>query len=69
MVEALGGGYIFITSLSRRREDFPQFPDVPSGVAIKSQLVYSLRYVGVHVVCLVDFQVRGGQLQIYSFAT
>jgi hypothetical protein len=31
----------FITGLSRRGEDFPQFPDVPVGVAAESQLMYS----------------------------
>jgi hypothetical protein len=31
----------FITGISRRGEDFPQFLDVPVGVAIESQLMYS----------------------------
>jgi hypothetical protein len=31
----------FITGLSRRGEDFPQFPDVPVGVSTESQLMYS----------------------------
>jgi hypothetical protein len=58
----------FITGLSRRGEDFPQFPDVPVGVAVESQLMYSQRYIGVDVLSPVDFQVSGGQLQITSFS-
>jgi hypothetical protein len=52
----------FITGLSRRGEDFPQFPDVPVGVAVESQLMYSQRYIGVDVLSPADFQVSGGQL-------
>ena len=59
----------FITSLSKRGEDFTQFFYVPLGVAIEIQLIYSQRYVGDHVVPLPDFQVPGGQLQIFSFGS
>ena len=41
-------------------EDFREFPDDPRGVAIDIRVVYSQRYVGGHVVCPTDFQVRGG---------
>jgi hypothetical protein len=57
----------FITGLSRRGEDFPQFPDVPVGVATESQLMYSQRYIVVDVLSPADFQVSGGQLRITSF--
>jgi hypothetical protein len=39
----------FITRISRRGGDFPQFPDVPVGVAGESQLMYSQIYIGVDV--------------------
>jgi hypothetical protein len=39
----------FITGLSRRGEDFSQFPDVPVGVVAESQLMYSYKYIGVDV--------------------
>lgn len=50
----------FITAISKREEDFPQFPYVPHGVAIESQLAYSQRYVGPHAVYPTDFQVCCG---------
>jgi hypothetical protein len=57
----------FITGLSRRGEDFPQFLDVPVGVAAESQLAYSQRYIARDIPSPGDFQVAGGQLQITSF--
>jgi hypothetical protein len=38
----------FITGLSRRGEDWPQFPDLPPGVAGETQLAYVQRYVIRH---------------------
>jgi hypothetical protein len=50
----------FITGLSRRGEDFPQFHDVPMGVAAESQLSYSQRYI-MHDITSPDyFQVASG---------
>jgi hypothetical protein len=57
----------FITGLSRRGEDFPQFPDVPVGVAAESHLAYSQRYIVHNIPSPGDFQVVGGQLLIASF--
>lgn len=57
----------FIIGLCRRGEDFPWQPDVPLSVAKESQLIYSQRYIGDHVVSPMDFQVFGGQLWISSF--
>jgi hypothetical protein len=45
----------FITRISRRGKDFPQFPDVPVGVATESKLMYSQRYIGVEVLSPTDF--------------
>ena len=50
----------FITGLSRRGMDFPSFPDVPTGFVAGSQLVYSQRYIGAHVLSPSEFQVPGG---------
>ena len=50
----------FITGLSRRGEDFPQFPDVPMGVAAESQLAYSQRYIACDIPSPGNFQVVGG---------
>ena len=57
----------FITGLSRRGQDFPQFPDVPVSYAIGNQLVYSQRYISADILSPTDFQVFGGQLRITSF--
>ena len=57
----------FITGLSRRGVDFPSFPEVPAGCVVGSQLVYSQRYIGAHLVSPTDFQVAGGQLCISAF--
>ena len=57
----------FIIGLSRRGEDFPEFLDVPYGVAVESHLVYSHRYVTGHVVRPTYFQMRGGKLWIAFF--
>lgn len=59
--------FYFITSLSKRGYDFPQFPYVPLSVSIDSQLIYSQRYVGDHLVSLVYFQVSHGMLRIFYF--
>ena len=47
--------------------DFPSFPDVPPGCVAGSQLVYSQRYIGAHVMSPSEFQVLGGQLRIGAF--
>jgi len=47
--------------------DFPSFPDVPAGCAAGSQLVYSQRYIGAHLLSPSEFQVPGGQLRIGAF--
>ena len=47
--------------------DFPSFPDVPAGCVAGSQLVYSQRYIGAHVLSPSKFQVPGGQLRIGTF--
>ena len=47
--------------------DFPSFPDVPAGCVAGSQLVYSQRYIGAHVLSPSKFQVPGGQLRIGAF--
>ena len=57
----------FITSLSRRGEDFPQFLYVPIGCVIGSQLMYSQRYIRENILSPAYFQVSGGQLCIASF--
>lgn len=57
----------FITGLSMIGEVFPQFLDVPHGVAIESQLSYTQRYVRPQVVRPIGFQVLGGKLWISSF--
>ena len=57
----------FITGLSRRGVDFPSFPNVPAGCVAGSQLVYSQRYIGAHVLSPSEFQVPGGQLRIGAF--
>ena len=44
--------------------DFPSFLDVPTGCVAGSQLVYSQRYIGAHVLSPSKFQVPGGQLHI-----
>jgi hypothetical protein len=54
----------FITGLSRRGEDFPQFPELPHGVAGETQLAYVQRYVHLEVHSSLEFQVHGGQLWI-----
>ena len=48
--------------------DFPSFPDVPVGCVAGSQLVYSQRYIGAHVLSPSEFQVPGGQLHIGAFS-
>ena len=49
--------------------DFPSFPEVPTSCVARSQLVYSQRYIGAHLVSLSDFQVAGGQLRIGAFGS
>ena len=49
--------------------DFPSFPDVPAGCVAGSQLVYSQRYIGAHVLSPVDFQVARGQLLTGAFGS
>ena len=58
----------FITGLSRRGVDFSSFPDMPAGCVAGSQLVYSQRYIGAHVLSPSEFQVPGGQLHIGAFS-
>ena len=58
----------FNIGLCRRREDFPQFPDVPHGVATEIHLTYTQRHVKPHAFCPSYFQVHVGQLQISSFS-
>ena len=57
----------FIIGLSRRGLDFTSFLDVPAGCVAGSQLVYSQRYIGAHVLSPSEFQVPGGQLRIGAF--
>ena len=47
--------------------DFPSFPEVPAGYVAGSQLVYSQRYIGEHVLSPLEFQVPGGWLRIGAF--
>ena len=47
--------------------DFPSFPEVLAGCIAGSQLVYSQRYIGAHVLSPLEFQVPGGQLRIGAF--
>ena len=47
--------------------DFPSFPDIPAVCVVGSQLVYSQRYIGAHVLSPLEFQVLGGQLRIGAF--
>ena len=47
--------------------DFPSFPEVSVGCVAGSQLVYSQRYIGAHLVSPAEFQVAGGQLRIGAF--
>ena len=47
--------------------DFPSFLDVSTGCVVGSQLVYSQRYNGAHVLSPSEFQVPGGQLRIGAF--
>ena len=57
----------FITGPSRRGVDFPSFPEVPASSVARSQLVYSQRYIGTHVLSPSKFLVLGGQLHIGAF--
>ena len=57
----------FFTGLSRRGVDFPSFPEIPAGCVVGSQLVYSYRYIGAHILSSSEFQVSGGQLCIGAF--
>ena len=45
----------FITGLLRRGVDFPSFPNVLAGCVAGSQLVYSQRYIGAHVLSPSEF--------------
>ena len=47
--------------------DFPSFPEVPASCVSISQLVYSQRYIGAHVLSPLEFYVPGGQLRIGAF--
>ena len=47
--------------------DFPSFPEVLAGSVAGSQLVYSQRYIGAHVLSPSEFQVPEGQLCIGAF--
>jgi hypothetical protein len=67
MVSAHEGGFFFINGLSRRGEVWPQFPDLPLGVAEHGQLVYVQRYVSPDIHSTSPFQVGGGQMRIDSF--
>ena len=49
--------------------DFPSFPEVLAGCIAGSQLVYSQRYIGAHVLSPSEFQVPRGQLHIGAFGT
>ena len=57
----------FITRLSRRVEDWPQFPEFPIGVSAETRLIYVQRYVRDDIVEPTEFQVASGQLLIDSF--
>jgi hypothetical protein len=57
----------FIIGLSRRGDDFPQFPYLLVGVVVESHLMYSQRYIGFGVLSPTNCQVFGGQLKIASF--
>ena len=57
----------FIIGISRRGEDWPQFPKFPISISIESHLIYVQRYVSTDIVEPTEFQVAGGQLQIDSF--
>jgi hypothetical protein len=50
-----------------RGKDWPQFLDLPYGVVGETQMAYVKGYVPLYVLSSSEFQVRGGQLQIYSF--
>lgn len=65
--EPIGEEIYFITGLSTRGGDFPQFLDVPNRVAVKSHLIYSQRYIVDHVISPMNFPMSSGQLQIASF--
>ena len=47
--------------------DFPSFLDVSTSCVVGSQLVYSQRFIGAHVLSPSEFQVPGGQLCIGAF--
>ena len=49
-------------------EDWPQFHELPHGVASKTQLIYVHRYINPNIYEPIDFQVVGGQLHIDLFA-
>lgn len=50
----------FIIGLSRRGEDWPQFPKLSIGVEVETQLIYVQRYVSPYILEPKDFQVVGG---------
>ena len=47
--------------------DFPSFPEVPASSVAGSQLFYSQRYIGAHVLSPSEFQVPRVQLRIGAF--
>ena len=50
----------FITGLSRRGKDFPQFLNAPVDYAARSQLAYSQRYIRDDIISLANFQMSDG---------
>lgn len=40
----------FITELSGREENWPQFPELPIGIVEEMQLIYVQRYVNLNIV-------------------
>jgi hypothetical protein len=50
----------FITKLSRRGEDWPQFHEIPIGILGDTQFIYVQRYVIPNIDEPIDFLVVGG---------
>lgn len=53
--------------MSRKGEDYPQFPEFPIRISAKMQLIYVQRYASVDIVEPTEFQVFSDQLRIDSF--